>query len=234
MSLLTPPGTSHRDKENRWFNSGSRVAWSLQNQYHNLSTPPKPRNATSALKPLPTRSILKRPAQVLLALPEVNLREITPEPSDPLVDLTYLEYPVSRIIASDASLKSLIEAYNVLAARLRSTVTGTTDADASWPLFQPLRKNADVIVECITRDLQRAFVDPGCLEPEETCDAEPPSLPSPKSTPKKKKKGMSAEQVKYARDLCTVTHSVIKLLAAVFSIPAIHRVFTGTRDVVFH
>jgi len=52
-------------------------------------------------------------------------------------------------------------------------------------------------------------------------------LPSPEKSPRKKR-GMTEEQVKFARDLCTTTHSVIKLLALVFTLPAVYRVFSGT------
>ncbi|TFK39036.1 hypothetical protein BDQ12DRAFT_88060 [Crucibulum laeve] len=224
MALLTPPNTSHRtEKENRFSDPSSRVVWSPHNQYHSLGSPLKP-PAASASKEPPIKSILKKRDHVLLPLPEENQREETPEPSDPLVNLNYLEYPVSKIIALDASLRDLIEGYSVLAARIRSCVSGVTDADASWPLFQPLRKNSTVFVNAVVRDLGRALVDPleGIAEEEGVAKF---SLPSPKSSPKKKKRGMSAEQVKYARDLCTTTHSVLKFLSAMLSFPAVFNIF---------
>jgi hypothetical protein len=52
------------------------------------------------------------------------------------------------------------------------------------------------------------------------------SLPSPKNSPGKKQ-GMSAEQAKYARDLCTTTQAAIKLLMAMFALPAVYRIFSG-------
>jgi hypothetical protein len=152
------------------------------------------------------------------------MREATPEPADPLTNLNYLTNSVDKIVASDdaSSLKELIEAYSILTARLKSAVPGTTDADASWPLFQPLRRHRDAVVKAFKRDLGRALMDPAGAESDERV-----LLPSPQSSPKRKK-GMSAEQVKYARDLCTTCHAVIKLLAVVFTLPAIYRVFTGT------
>ena len=95
--------------------------------------------------------------------------------------------------------------------------------------------------DCVVRDLRRAFVDPMTSEdcpkgdgdiPNEHWDEEESTLgsalPSPKQSPKKiKKKGMSAEQVKFARDLCTTAHSVIKLLCVMLCFPAIHGVFDG-------
>ncbi|KII86652.1 hypothetical protein PLICRDRAFT_699960 [Plicaturopsis crispa FD-325 SS-3] len=219
MSLPTPPGTSHRaEKENR----GYRVAWSQENQYHTIGADDLTPLTTVSLN-LPAKSILKKCAHVLLPHPE-DAREITPEPEDPLVNLHYLDTPVSTIISADASLRDLIEAYSVLAARLRSGTTGATDVDASWPLFQPLRKHRDAFVDATVRDLGRALVDPyeGAAEPRE----EIITLPSPKQSPKKKKQGVSAEQVKYARDLCTASHSVMKLLGIIFTTPAICNVFT--------
>ncbi|TFK69534.1 hypothetical protein BDN72DRAFT_959500 [Pluteus cervinus] len=232
MSLPTPPSTRNRDKENVDIIGGSRVAWSLNNQYHSLQSPPKPRVSSSTYN-TPTRSILKKPSQLLLPLPDVAQREITPEPADALANLTYLEYPISKIVAVEGSLREQIEGYNVLAARLRTSVPESAEADSSWPLFQPLRRQQQRLVDCIVRDLGRALEDPGCLElsellPEDDREAELSlaSLPSPKSTPKKKKRGMTAEQVKHARDLCTVTHSVLKVLSLVFSSPPIQKVFT--------
>ncbi|KAH6912888.1 hypothetical protein BKA70DRAFT_1144954 [Coprinopsis sp. MPI-PUGE-AT-0042] len=229
---------------------------------------PRPTAATTnaMLKERPVKPILKRrrttplkdatngdqvdspesacSADAMLDLPEdldsfFRQREATPEPSDPLCDLSYLDYPVSLIVKPDAKLRELTEGYSILSARLRGTVQYTTDADASWPLFQPLRKNRDAFVECVVRDLERAFVDPinsaDCPKgdgdiPNENWDLEESTgdvtLPSPKQSPKKvKKKGMSAEQVKFARDLCTTAHSVIKLLCVLLCFPAIHGVF---------
>lgn len=142
-----------------------------------------------------------------------------------MIDLDYLSSPIATIIAhSDKPLRQVIEAYSVLTARLKSAVPGTTDGDASWPLFQPIRKNAEAIVDAFVRDLGKALEDPGVSAVE--CEDVRVLLPSPKSSPKKKA-GMTAEQVKYARDLCTISHAVMKLLAVVFTMPAIYRVFSG-------
>jgi len=135
-------------------------------------------------------------------------------------------YPVSQIIKNDSnvSMHELIEAYNVLAARLRAGVTGKSDVDASWPLFQPLRNNRKLFVGAVVRDLGRALVDPA--KRDELENTRRVLLPSPKDTPKKKG-GMTAEQVKYARDLSTTCHSVIRLLALIFTLPALKSVFFG-------
>jgi hypothetical protein len=169
---------------------------------------------------------------------------VTPEPNDPLVDLAYLEGPVARILTATENLRELVESYSILAARLRASVDGKTDVDASWPLFQPLRKNRAAFVDAVVRDLGRALVDPATVfpktEPEEAFEWEEEDeerekmsvlLPSPQNTPQKtktkKKDGMTADQVKYARDLCTTCHAVIRLLALIFTLPALQNLFTG-------
>ncbi|KAG0704222.1 hypothetical protein DFH29DRAFT_912360 [Suillus ampliporus] len=238
-SLPTPPSTSHRDKETTSL-PGSRVAWTQQNQYHILTSPKGHVSFPStASRHRPTKSILKKSAPRLLALSEEGQREATPEPEDPLVNLSYLTRPVSQILASETSFTDLIDAYAVLAARIRSAVAGTTDADASWPLFQPIRKNTQPFTDAVCRDLGKALVEPKApeleSEPEdfpfnhEEEEELPSLLPSPKKSPRKKKRGMSAGQAKYARDLCTTSHAVMRLLGAVFTLPAVYRVFTDVQ-----
>ncbi|KAG2342195.1 hypothetical protein BDR05DRAFT_964509 [Suillus weaverae] len=238
-SLPTPPATSHRDKETTSL-PGSRVAWTQQNQYHILTSPkghvPFPPTAS---RQRPTKSILKRSAPKLFTVSEQGQREATPEPEDPLVNLSYLTRPVSQILASETSFTDLIDAYAVLAARIRSAVAGTTDADASWPLFQPLRKNTQPFTDAVCRDLGKALVEPKSPELEsenedfpfahEEEEELPSLLPSPKKSPKKKKCGMSAGQAKYARDLCTTSHAVMRLLGSVFTLPAVYRIFTDAQ-----
>lgn len=241
MSLPTPPGTSHRSKENRRVTfpepGPSRVVWAETNKIYPITETPSRRTPIprSASKNGPAKSILKRTTWDELPPIEVE-REITPEPSDPLVDLNYLANSVAKIVSVESSLRDLIEGYNVLAARLRACVTGTTDADASWPLFQPLRKHRELIVESMVRDLGRALEDPKAtlkLAPEHDTENIDPELlssclPSPKPSPSsKKRKGLSEEEVKHARDLCTVCQSVLKLLSAVFTMAPLYRVFTG-------
>lgn len=224
MSLPTPPGTSHREEKENKRAGPSRVAWAEHHEYHTLSTDALSQR-TSLFSPsnsTPTRSILKKIAYDISPCAETNERESTPEPTDPLVNLHYLDSPVARIIAADDAMRDLIEAYNVLGARLRASVSGETDADASWPLFQPLRKHRDALAEAICRDLGRALEDP---LPEEETREQVRALPSPEKSPKKR--GMTAEQAKHARDLCAIAHAVLKLLAAVFTLPCIYGVFEG-------
>lgn len=221
------------------MSSGSRVVWSQNNKYHNATSPPRQRLPTSASKVAPAKSILKTPHYSFLPMIIEKQRESTPEPGDPLADLNYLERPVSKIVASDTSLRELIESYSVLAARLKSAVDEQTDADSSWPLFQPLRTHRAQFVDAVVRDLGKAMVDPlaGVAlseQMDQECPAEEPRpiLPSPRKSPRKKR-GMSEEQVKHARDLCTTAHAVIKLVGIVFTLPAIYQIFSGTVNLTF-
>ena len=246
MSLLTPPHTSHRsekEKENKFPDppvagpSTRTVAWATKDVIHSLATPIKHVSISSKHRPSTSKSILKSlPENYLLELPSVSKkRETTPEPADPLVDLHYLDHPVDQILMngedSEEALGKLIEGYNVLIARLRSSITEKTDADASWPIFQPLRKNREAFVDALVRDVKRALVDPMSHNVSATEEVASKlasyALPSPANSPTKKKGGLSEEQVKYARDLGTTCHSVIKLLAVMLCLPAIYNVFEG-------
>lgn len=242
MSLPTPPGTSHRDEKENRAPRFTRVSWSDTPELHPITgSPPRTTSArSSASKPGPSRSILKKTAYPILPPIDegVAQKESTPEPEDPLVDLHYLGNPVARIIAPDTSLCALIQAYTSLMARLRNCVAGNTDADASWPLFQPIRKNRKAVVEALVRDLQQVFVDPldgvassSAFDPLSSPLREPPSttsLPSPCDSPKKtRKRGMSEEQVKRARDLCGLCHAVMRLLGVIFTLPSLYNLFNG-------
>jgi len=125
MTLLTPPHM-RLDKENRRAGRSisARVSWSQANEYHSITSPPCTRKlATSVSKERPLRPILKQTSYPILPLlfPE-NERKVTPEPSNPLSDLHYLDSPVNKILSSCSSLADLIETYSVLTARLRAAV----------------------------------------------------------------------------------------------------------------
>ncbi|KAI1790163.1 hypothetical protein LXA43DRAFT_523662 [Ganoderma leucocontextum] len=240
MNLPTPPGTSHRDEKENRTPRFARVSWSDTEELHPITgSPPRTTSARSSVsKSGPSRSILKKTAHPILPPIDEDAvqKESTPEPEDPLVDLHYLDHPVARIIASDASLCDLIQAYTSLMARLRNCVTGSTDADASWPLFQPIRKTRKAFIEALVRDLQQVFIDPlegaastTAFDPLSSPLREPPSttsLPSPRDSPKKtKKRGMSEEQVKRARDLCGICHAVMRLLSVMFTVPSLYNLF---------
>ena len=136
----------------------SRVMWSDNHKIHTVyeAIPARILLPKSASQEAPSKSILKKTNYEDLPPLEPE-REITPEPADPLADLTYLANPVARIVSPISTLRDLIEAYNILAARLRACITGSMDVDASWPLFQPLRKHREQLVDSMVRDLGRAL-----------------------------------------------------------------------------
>ncbi|KAJ7442615.1 hypothetical protein FB451DRAFT_1297033 [Mycena latifolia] len=238
MTLPTPPHTGHREKENRVPLTGPHVIWSPHNQYRTINPIPQIPPTASASKTHPTKSILKKRSEPLLPLVTAFERETTPEPARPKFDPKYLSSPVATIVDSSASLDDLIRAYSVLAARIKAHVALTDrDSDASWPILEPLHNNQVALEKAIVRDLGRCLVDPETMKQtpedmeEEACLKEQPVLlPSPKSSPKKKKRGTTAKKAKYGRDLCTTCHSVIKLLAVVFTLPAVSGVFTTAQQ----
>ncbi|KAJ3914040.1 hypothetical protein F5877DRAFT_51235 [Lentinula edodes] len=223
MGLPTPPTTSHREKEHRTLGSRSHgVIFSKENRIHSLSAPPQGPSCSSALQSRPIKSILK-PTQPLLPLHQEEIREETPEPVNPLDDPIYLQTPISTIISQSATLPELIRAYSVLTARIRPYVNDWTDC--SSPLFEPLRANSDVLCDRVCRDVRRALEDALIGDDEEEVQKEY-QLPSPTKSPKKKKRGMTAEQAKHARDLCNICHSVLKFLGLLFSLPNLSPFFT--------
>ncbi|KAJ3885641.1 hypothetical protein GG344DRAFT_58878 [Lentinula edodes] len=223
MGLPTPPTTSHREKEHRTLGSRSHgVIFSKENRIHSLSAPPQGPSCSSALQSRPIKSILK-PTQPLLPLHQEEIREETPEPVNPLDDPIYLQTPISTIISQSATLPELIRAYSVLTARIRPYVNDWTDC--SSPLFEPLRANSDVLCDRVCRDVRRALEDALIGDEEEEVQKEY-QLPSPTKSPKKKKRGMTAEQAKHARDLCNICHSVLKFLGLLFSLPNLSPFFT--------
>lgn len=228
LQLPSPPGTSHREeKENRSiFGHNSRVSWSQENRIHPLTSSPSSVNfrPSSSYEP-PVKSILRKVTSFPFTdAPRDVDRDVTPEPESPLSDASYLAGPVSRIIPLDASMKDLIQGYNILAARIRTIATASETAiDASRPLFLPVKDNMEAFVIAITRDLERVLTDPSeSNEPEPKC-----ILPSPRPSPSRKKHGMNEDQVKHARDLATTTHSVLKFLALLFCSSSLCQIFSG-------
>ncbi|KAF8177829.1 hypothetical protein BJ912DRAFT_930200 [Pholiota molesta] len=226
-------GDSRKDKENKFAElpvagpSTRSVVWAAENTIHSLGTPLKHVSISSKHRPGISKSILKvSPTNTLLQLPPAApARETTPEPSTPLWTSTTSIAQCSRSCEWSGRRGRSGTAYS----RLRACVTESTDADASWPIFQPLRKNAQAFADAVVRDVKRALVDPlsrhSKTEEENALKLPIYALPSPASSPLKKKGGLSEEQVKYARDLSTTCLSVIKLLGVVLSIPAVYRVF---------
>lgn len=224
--LPSPPSTSHREeKENRRiFAQLPRVSWSEENQIYPLSPSSLSNLRPSASHKLPTKSILRKSSSFPLTNSHQEVeREVTPEPDTPLFNSDYLSGPISRIIDIDACLKDLIQAYNVLAARIRAAVLGEAEFDSTLPLFDPLRSSQDLFTDAVVRDLGRVMVDPSLPKK----NRPEVSLPSPRPSPSRKRHGMTEDEVRYARDLATTTHSVIKLLAQLFASPQFCQLFSG-------
>ena len=225
--LPSPPSTSRREeKENRRiFAQMPRVSWSEENQIHSLS----PSSSLTSLRSsasysLPVKSILRKSSSFPLTdLHQEVEREVTPEPDTPLFNSNYLSGPISRITAMDACLKDLIQAYSILAARIRTAVLGEAEIDSTLPLFDPLRSNQDLFTDAVVRDLGRAMIDPS-LPKENRPEV---SLPSPRPSPSRKRHGMTEDEVRHARDLATTTHSVVKLLAQLCASPQLCKLFSG-------
>lgn len=192
--------------------------------------------STSQREPL--RSILKHPKPLTFMSQmdeDEKKRDMTPQPEDVLSNTSYLHWPVSQIVSSSEegstlSLKELTEAYSVLAFRLRTSLLGLDNVGngshcAERPsILQPIDTYAEELTNTLVRDLARVLTDP--LPPSSTvAELATKGLPSPKGSPKKK--GMSEEEVKKARDVCTVCHAVIKFLHVAFVIPSIFDAFTS-------
>ncbi|PVG04283.1 hypothetical protein CPB86DRAFT_778551 [Serendipita vermifera] len=143
----------------------------------------------------------------------------------------------------DVDIHDIIAAYCVLSTRIRSKLlplpSGTDNKAAQQshdetvqPALQPLVEYLDEITSAMIRDINRALEDPIKSSehlPNETSTgllSPPPSSPitegsspvdeadQPEEPPKKA--GMNEQQVKHARDLCTVAQSAMKLLATLF------------------
>ena len=224
--LPSPPSTSRREeKENRRiFAQLPRVSWSEENQIYPLSPSSLTNLRPSASHQPPVKSILRKSSSFPFTNShQENEREATPEPDTPLFNSNYLSGPISRIIDIDACLKDLIQAYNVLAARIRITFLGEAEIDSTMPLLDPLRSNQDLFTDAVVRDLGRAMVDPS-LPKEGRPEV---SLPSPRPSPSRKRHGMTEDEVRHARDLATTTHSVLRLLAQLFASPQLCQLFSG-------
>ncbi|KAH8113541.1 hypothetical protein DFH11DRAFT_1599209 [Phellopilus nigrolimitatus] len=211
------------------------IEWAVHKEVFTFSPAVTHTVNVSNSSPGPRKSILK-PQRPLQPFPEEKKRDITPLPDDALSDAHFLEYPVSMITAESSTLRELTEAYSILAARIRSSVPqhfwSYSTRDPRHPLFNPMRQHADALAGAIVRDLGRVFADPFQL-PTPTPPSRTPehgeagstSLPTPQETPTKKG-GMTEEQVKYARDLSTVTSATIKFLILAFQVPTIYNVFS--------
>lgn len=236
--MPTPPRTTHKDKENHPPSPPSntksripRIVWSQENLHHAYTNQIRQLPSSSLAKG-PLKSILKKPSLPLMSLmpPEPPVREITPEPADPLHHPLYLNSPVSTLVASlgpemDAkiTLTDLTEAYSVLSARLKAKTRAMLDMCGPIPALEPMREHNVELVKAFHRDLGRAFVDPQ--------SSPPPSRDSPWSTPSSvgsaTKRGFTDEEVKHARDLCNLTHAAMRCFSNISVVPVLTSVFTG-------
>ncbi|KAG9125150.1 hypothetical protein FRC07_008788 [Ceratobasidium sp. 392] len=254
-----------------------RVSFAQRDSHHLYTTPLRALPSYSSRPPafVAARSILKArtPERVVVpdldvdeaaTVPRLSKREMSPVPDDPLQCPTYLNSPVSTIVASVSvapspnridsdmmdvcgplpmSLHDLAEAYTLLLARLRlqamtvapdGTVTDT-EITPDLPLLQPIQKHHSELAIALARDVARALVKPisfAAPVPYQVSDVEewssdyssdvygsssPPGSPSGPT----QKRGLTAAEVKYARDLSLVSQSAIRVLAVVFHEPAV-------------
>ncbi|KAI5123177.1 hypothetical protein M0805_000877 [Coniferiporia weirii] len=226
------------DKEND--SSPRKIEWAESKQVFTFS-PDSVRVMNVASSSLGPRKSILKPSRPMRPFPQEKKRDFTPLPDDALSNARFLEFPVSTIIADGSSLRELTEAYSILAARIRASVPqdfwSFKTHDPRYPLFCPLRLHADAVAAAIARDLGRVFVDPLLpLDPSLDSTTEPSKVqkspltprgtPSSKNPKSPKKGGMTEEQVKYARDLSTVSNAAIKFLILAFQVPTIYNVFT--------
>ncbi|KAL5512693.1 hypothetical protein ACEPAG_2959 [Sanghuangporus baumii] len=238
-STLPSPPLSSEDKENRpptTTEPGSSprkgIEWALTKEVISYAPVSRRQLELPSVPRKPRKSILKPSRPSLPSAPEKK-RDETPLPEDAMENARYLEYPVSLIIGKESTLRELTEAYSILTARIRQAAPlsfcSSSNRAARRALFDPLRREAEVLSSCFVRDLGRIFVDP--LMPPNSPPSTPtkdekPVLPTPQDSPAPKKGGMNEEQVKYARDLSTVASATIKFLTLAFQVPAIYNVFT--------
>jgi hypothetical protein len=154
---------------------------------------------------------------------------------------------------TEGDIRDLIEAYCVLGARVRAKLLTpeTTNKNGLLPALEPLKQYMQEITDVLTRDILKARNDPiqslakmGVQPVVQALPSPPPSSPlsstfdssplasSVKSDGTPKKGGMNEQQVKHARDLCTLAQSAIKCFSALICFTElIHAklLFTGTR-----
>jgi hypothetical protein len=158
----------------------------------------------------------------------------------------------------EGDIRDLIEAYCVLSARVRAKLLpndiekhADTSENGLLPALEPLRQYMQEITNVLRRDILRARDDPiqslaknGIQPVAQALPSPPPSSPlssafdssplasSVKSDGTPKKGGMNEQQVKHARDLCTLAQSAVKCFSALLCFTElIHAniLFTGTR-----
>ncbi|KAG8939815.1 hypothetical protein FRC04_005963 [Tulasnella sp. 424] len=211
-----------------------RVVFSQVNRHHPYAHQPKTIPSSRMTKP-PNRSILKSTSAVFPAAPPATAaRDPTPEPEKPLETAEFLVTPIQRLLSSletdvdgqviPVSQHDLTEAYVTLGARLRTHFK--VPADNAIPALAPLKENEEQLARIFVRDLTRAAQEPPVLtssDEESLFDTEASSSDA-ETTPRKK--GVSAEQITYARDAFILTQSSIRTIAVILSTKAIYSVFS--------
>ncbi|GJJ10511.1 hypothetical protein Clacol_004737 [Clathrus columnatus] len=245
MSLLpTPPRSSQKDKENRPptpvtpANSQQRVlriAWSQENLHHTYSTEIRTLPSSSSLKG-PNKPILKKVDVPLMDLssPCQRSRYITPEPADPLHQADYLRSPISTLLASlkpenisSITLIDLVEAYTELLRRLKSRGPSLFELYGPIPALNILRENSEPLARAFRRDIERALTDPqAAFNSNELLSSEDLPWSSPSSMGSIKKRGFTEQEIKYARDLCSLCHSALRCFSTFAVVPALFSVFS--------
>ncbi|KIO29799.1 hypothetical protein M407DRAFT_21049 [Tulasnella calospora MUT 4182] len=210
-----------------------RVVFSQINRHHPYAHQPRALPSSRMSKP-PNKSILKSTSSVFsTAPPATATRDPTPEPEKPLETAEFLVTPIERLLSSletdvdgqviPVSQHDLTEAYVTLGARLRTHFK--VPADGSIPALAPLKENEEQLARIFVRDLTRASQEPPVLtssDEESLFDTEASS--SDTETPKKR--GVTAEQITYARDAFILTQSSIRTIAVILSTKAIYSVFS--------
>ena len=179
----------------------------------------------------PAKSILKRPSipNFLDLVPEPKPREMTPEPANPMQHSQFLRSPLNTLTASldtsegSLSMHDLTEAYSVLSARIRTHLPDITSSDL--PALEPLKLSCDRLTRALERDIARALVDP--------TEASVKQTRTPLQTPRRqvlgtpKKIGFTEHQVKYARDLCALSHAALRFASTIFAHDILGSIFGG-------
>ncbi|KAG8901141.1 hypothetical protein FRB99_005513 [Tulasnella sp. 403] len=219
-----------------------RVVFSQVNRHHPYIHQPRKLPSSRMLQP-PTKSILKVPSAIFLpsADPIPPPREQTPEPERPLEDADFLGTPIKCLVASlkdvegrviSASQHDLTEAYVTLGNRLRAHFKGEVAGDV--PALAVLRNNAEKLTEVFVRDLARPLQAPTLTSSDEESltESDTPqsdansSAANSSDEPTPKRKGVSAQQVTFARDAFILTQTAIRTIAAILSTRVLFSAFS--------
>lgn len=225
-----------------WISSDADVSSSSISCASSSSSFARPKSILKPSKPLPP-----------LPFPVPQPREHTPQPNDPLDDATYLCWPINTVLSKSSTIRERMEAYCILMARVKNSIEASTRErkvalSSSVKLFTPMRENTATLTLMMIQDLGGVLIDPlddsSRLQYPDSDDIEIPKdtesedvektskaglgigLPSPpKESPKRG--GLSESQVKRSRDLCMLTHAVLKFLHVALGLNALSSIFSG-------